>query len=103
MAVLHGYAEANEFIEAERMARLSRMTPAESRRIFEELYQVWERAGRQSGGDWEALAACRSKPGEASLNPGVEALAGEIARFRLKPPLQNLSPTGSWSVWKSSG
>ena len=38
-------------------------------------------------------AACRSKPGEASLNPGVEALAGEIARFRLKPPLQNISPT----------
>jgi len=54
-AVLHGYAEANEFIEAERMARLSRMTPAESRRIFKELYQLWERAGRQSGGDWEAL------------------------------------------------
>jgi ferredoxin len=24
---------------------------------------------------------------------GVEALAGEIARFRLKPPLQNASPT----------
>jgi len=37
------------------------------------------------------LAACRSKPGEASLNPGVEALAGEIVRFWLKPPLQNVS------------
>ncbi len=55
VAVLRGYAEANEFIEAERMARLSRMTPAESRRIFEELYRLWECAGRQSGGDWEAL------------------------------------------------
>ncbi len=52
---LRGYAEANEFIEAERMARLARMTPAESRRIFEELYQLWEHAGRQSGGDWETL------------------------------------------------
>lgn len=54
-AMIRGYTEANEFIEAERMARLSRMTPAESRRIFEELYRLWERAGRQSGGDWEAL------------------------------------------------
>jgi len=24
---------------------------------------------------------------------GVEALAGEMARFRLKPPLRNVSPT----------
>lgn len=53
--MLCGYTEANEFIEAERMARLSRMTPAESRRIFEELYRLWERTGRQAGGDWEAL------------------------------------------------
>lgn len=54
-AMIRGYTEANEFIEAERMARLSRMTPAESRRISEELYRLWECAGRQSGGDWEAL------------------------------------------------
>ena len=53
--VLRGYAEANEFIEAERMARLSKMTSAESRHIFEELYRLWECVGRQSGGDWEAL------------------------------------------------
>lgn len=43
---LEGYARANEFLEAERMERLGRLTPEESRAIAAELDQSWEQSSR---------------------------------------------------------
>ncbi len=59
LQTLRGYAEVNAITEAERHARLAKMTSAESWAVFESLYEVWERAGRRAGGDWEALARRR--------------------------------------------
>ena len=47
--------EATEFLEAERLEWLSRLTPSEARAIAESLYAVWDHGGRRTGGDWEAL------------------------------------------------
>lgn len=53
--MIRAYAAASDFLEAERMARLAKMTPEESREIFEALYALWSQTGRGSGGDREAL------------------------------------------------
>jgi len=50
LQTLRGYAEVNAITEAERHARLAKMTSAESWAVFESLYEVWERAGRRAGG-----------------------------------------------------
>lgn len=47
---LKGYARANEYLEDERMARLARMTPAESRAIFAELVATWSAANGTGNG-----------------------------------------------------
>lgn len=41
---LQGYARANEFLEQERMERLSQVTPEESRAIFSELVDQGRKA-----------------------------------------------------------
>lgn len=53
--MVRAYAAASDFLDAERMARLARMPPQESREIFEALYALWSQTGREAGGDWEAL------------------------------------------------
>lgn len=53
--MIRAYAAASDFLEAERMAWLMRMTPEESREIFEALYALWSQTGREAGGNWEAL------------------------------------------------
>jgi hypothetical protein len=59
LKTLRGYAEVNAITEAERRARLARMTSADSWAIFVGLYEAWERTGKQAGGNWEALARRR--------------------------------------------
>lgn len=59
---LRGYALAAEFLEAERKERLARMTPQESRAIFDQLCEIWDRSGSKAGGDLDAL-------GELQLSP----------------------------------
>lgn len=56
---LQGYALANEFIDAERRDRLARMTPEESRAIFDQLCEIWDRTGSQAGGHLDALDELR--------------------------------------------
>lgn len=41
---LEGYGRANEFLEQERMERLSQLTPEESRAIFSELVDQGQKA-----------------------------------------------------------
>lgn len=53
--IIRAYGAASDFLEAERMARLIKITPEESRRIFETLYELWWQTGRTAGGKWEAL------------------------------------------------
>ena len=52
---LQGYALANEFLKAERRRELARMTPEESRAIFDQLCEIWERSGSKAGGHLDAL------------------------------------------------
>jgi hypothetical protein len=52
---LRGYALANEFLEAERRENLARMTPEESRAIFDQLCEIWDQSGSKAGGDLGAL------------------------------------------------
>ncbi len=42
--MIHAYSQAEEFLEAERMERLARMTPEEARAIFDNLCRSWEAA-----------------------------------------------------------
>lgn len=56
LQTLAGYAEVNKITEAERRARLKRMTDAEARDIFASLYKTWKLSGKRAGGNWEALA-----------------------------------------------
>lgn len=56
---LQGYALAAEFLEAERQERLARMTPEESRAIFDQLCEIWDRTGSKAGGHLDALDALR--------------------------------------------
>lgn len=53
--MIRAYGEAAGFLEAERIGWLSRLTPQEARAICEQLYNLWDRSGRTSGGDWKAL------------------------------------------------
>jgi hypothetical protein len=50
-----GYALANEFLQAERRRELARMKPEESRAIFDQLCEIWERSGSKAGGHLDAL------------------------------------------------
>lgn len=52
---LKGYALANEFLEAERMERLARMTSEESAAIYDGLCELWYQSGRKAGGNLAAL------------------------------------------------
>ena len=52
---LQGYALANEFLQAERMERLARMTPDESATIYDQLCEIWYQSGRKAGGNLDAL------------------------------------------------
>jgi len=56
---LQGYALANEFLEAERMRELAWMTHEESRAVFDQLCEVWERSGSKAGGHLDALDELR--------------------------------------------
>ena len=50
--MIHAYSQAKEFLEAERMERLARMTPKKARAIFDDLCRAWEAvADRQVGLD----------------------------------------------------
>jgi hypothetical protein len=50
--MIRAYSQAEEFLEAERMERLARMTPQEARAIFDGLCRAWEAvADRQVGLD----------------------------------------------------
>jgi hypothetical protein len=51
ISTLQGYARANEYLEAERIARLALMTPEEARAIFADLLAAW---GRPSVADEES-------------------------------------------------
>jgi hypothetical protein len=53
--IIRAYAEGSDFLEAERMDWLGRMTPEEAWAAFESLYRFWEQTGHRSGGDWAAL------------------------------------------------
>ena len=53
--MMRAYGEATPFLEAERAEWLSRLSPHEARALSEYLYAVWERGGRQAGGNWDAL------------------------------------------------
>ena len=53
--MMQAYGEAAPFLEAERAEWLSRLSPHEARALSEHLYAVWERGGRQAGGNWDAL------------------------------------------------
>ncbi len=57
--MMQAYGKAAEFLEAERIEWLSRLGPREARALCEQLYAVWERGGRQTGGDWDALERLR--------------------------------------------
>lgn len=56
---LRGYALAGEFLNAERTERLARMTPEESRAIFDQLCEIWNRTGSKTGGHLDALDELR--------------------------------------------
>jgi ABC-type nitrate/sulfonate/bicarbonate transport system substrate-binding protein len=58
VAYLKGLARADEFIEQERMQRLARMTPEESRALYTELVESWDRHADQEVG-LERLAEWR--------------------------------------------
>jgi len=48
--MIRAYREAEEFLEAERMERLARITPQEARAIYDSLCRAWEAvAGREEG------------------------------------------------------
>ncbi len=53
--MMRAYGEATPFLEAERAEWLSRLSPHDARPLSEYLYAVWERGGRQAGGNWDAL------------------------------------------------
>jgi len=74
LKTLRGYAEVNAITEAERRARLSKMTSAESWAIFTSLHETWEQLGKQAGGNWEALARRRLEEAIA-LRQAFEKLA----------------------------
>ena len=74
LKTLRGYAEVNAITDAERRARLEKMTSERSWTAFESLYQSWRRTGQQAGGDWEALAQRRLEESIA-LRRAFEALA----------------------------
>ena len=57
--MMQAYGKAAEFFEAERIAWLSRLGSQEARVLFEQLYAVWQRGGRQACGDWDALEHLR--------------------------------------------
>ena len=57
--MMQAYGKAAEFFEAERIAWLSRLGSQEARVLFEQLYAVWQRGGRQAGGAWDALEHLR--------------------------------------------
>ena len=59
--MMQAYGKAAEFLAAERIEWLSRLRPHEARALFEHLYAVWERGGRRSGGDWDALERIRTE------------------------------------------
>jgi hypothetical protein len=40
--ILEGYARATEFLEAERIERLARLTPEQARAEFDELTEGWD-------------------------------------------------------------
>ena len=52
---LRGYALADEFLEAERMECLARMTREESAAIYDQLCELWYQSGRKAGGNLDAL------------------------------------------------
>jgi hypothetical protein len=48
--MVRAYSEAEEFLEAERMERLARMTPQEARGIYDSMCRAWEAvASREEG------------------------------------------------------
>lgn len=57
--MLRGYRRMNEFTQAEERTWAARLTEKESRKIFEELYSVWEKMGACAGGNWQAVERLR--------------------------------------------
>lgn len=57
--VLNGYARANEYLEEERRQRLAHLTPEQSRRIFAELVEAWQRQPQSITGDRQRLDTWR--------------------------------------------
>ena len=58
---MRGYAEVNRITDAERRARLEKMTIPESLHRFDDLYQTWLLTGARAGGDLDAVARLRQE------------------------------------------
>ena len=74
LKTLAGYEEVNRITTSERRARLKSMTPQESMEIFVALYETWEKSGKKSGGDWEAIKR-RKLEDKIRLRRAFETLA----------------------------
>ena len=57
--MMQAYGKAAEFLEAERIEWLSRLTPQEARALLDHLHKVWEHGGGRAGGDWGAFERSR--------------------------------------------
>ncbi len=55
LQTLKGYAIANDFIAAERKARLKVITVKESLEVFASLYEMWKRTGKLAGGNMDVI------------------------------------------------
>ena len=74
LQTLRGYAEVNKITEAENRQRLAVLTHEQSQKIFEMLYDVWERTGKKAGGNLEALRA-QDLEAHIEVRKAFEALA----------------------------
>ncbi|MFQ5639942.1 MAG: hypothetical protein ACE5IR_18335 [bacterium] len=58
---IEGYKEMNEFVQDEQRKNLPKMTPEESKAIYEELWQVWENSQKQNPLDMRQMDRLRIK------------------------------------------
>lgn len=56
---LRGYRRLNKLTAEEERAWAARLTPKESRQIFIELQEVWEKTRAQSDEDWQVIDRMR--------------------------------------------
>ncbi len=82
---LRGYARANKFIEAEKRAWLSRLTPKESWELFDDLYRSWKQMRKKSSDGWKTLEQRRLEE-KVALRRTLDRAAKKIQQASVASP-----------------